>query len=84
MNREKAIKELKEVNNNLTFYMKKKHALQQFIQEEDINSPYLRAYELRNDETFFKEHGRQRTSKEIGRLMGYSERQIRRFLQKKN
>lgn len=83
MNREKAIKELKEVNNNLTFYMKKKHALQQFIQEDDINSPYLRAYELKNDKNFFKEHGRQRTSKEIARLMNYSDRQVRRFLQDK-
>lgn len=84
MNREKAIKELKEVNNNLTFYMKKKRALQQFIQEDDINSPYLKARELRNDEDFFKEHGRQRTYKEIGRLMNYSERQIKRFFQEKN
>ena len=84
MDKKKAIEELKEVNNNLTFYMKKKHALQQFIQEEDINSPYLKAYELRNDEVFFKEHGRQRTYKEIGRLMNYSERQIKRFFQEKN
>lgn len=84
MDRKKAIEELRQVNNNLTFYMKKKRALQKYIQEEDINSPYLKARELRNDETFFKEHGRQRTAKEIARLMNYSERQIQRFLQQKN
>ena len=84
MDREKAIEELRQVNKNLTFYMKQKRALQKYIQEEDINSPYLKARDLRNDENFFKEHGRQRTIKEVARLMNYSERQIKRFLQEKN
>lgn len=89
MNREKAVEELKEVNNNLSLFMKKKRALQKYIQEEDerlkhISSPIFRAKQLKNDEKFIEEHGRQRTSREIARLMNYSERQIRRFLQEKN
>ena len=76
-----AKEELKEVNVQLTFYMKKKRALQTFIEEHNgTDSPRVRAWKLKNDETFIKEHGRERTAKEIGRLMNYSERQIQRFL----
>ena len=83
-----AKEELREVNNRLSLYMKKKRALQTFIQEENdrlkgIASPKARAWELKNDSKFIKEHGRERTVKEIGRLMGYSERQVQRFLEKK-
>ena len=84
-----AKEELRLVNSNLTFYMKKKRALQSFIQEENdrlkgIASPRSKAWELRYDDEFIKEHGRERTAKEIARLMNYSERQVQRFLQEKN
>ena len=85
MNREKAIEELRIVNNNLTLFMKKKRALQSYINEENdrlkkISSPRSKAWELKKDEDFIKEYGRERTTKEIARLMAYSERQIQRFL----
>lgn len=88
MNREKAIDELKKINNSLSLLMKKKRALQTYIQNEEdrlnnISSPEYRARDLRNDEKFIKEHGRKRTPREIARLMNYSERQIQRFLQEK-
>lgn len=88
MDREKAIEELEIVNNNLTLFMKKKRALQKYIEEENArlgldNSPRYKAIKLKNDKQFIEEHGRERTSKEIARLMNYSERQIRRFLQDK-
>jgi hypothetical protein len=88
MDREKAIEELEIVNNNLTLFMKKKRALQKYIEEENArlgldNSPRSKAIKLKNDKQFIEEHGRERTSKEIARLMNYSERQIRRFLQDK-
>lgn len=88
MDREKAIEELEIVNNNLTLFMKKKRALQKYIEEENArlgldNNPRARALKLKNDKQFIEEHGRQRTSKEIARIMNYSDRQIRRFLQDK-
>ena len=80
-----AKKEFKEVNSQLTLYMKKKKALQEFIQEEnkrlkEYTDPKLRAYSLKKDEEFIKLYGRERTTKEIARIMVYSERQVQRFL----
>lgn len=80
-----AKEELKEVNLQLTLYMKKKRALQNFIEEENYrlnktNSPKFKARELKKDQNFIEEHGRERTAKEIARLMNYSERQVQRFL----
>ena len=80
-----AKEELKEVNTQLTLYMKKKKALQEFIEEENkrlrqYTDPKLRAYSLKKDEEFIKLYGRERTAKEIGRIMSYSERQVQRFL----
>lgn len=88
-NIDKAKEELREVNNCLSLYMKKKKALQSFIQEENdrvkkIASPRSKAWELKHDKEFIKEHGRERTIKEVARLMNYSERQIQRYLQKEN
>lgn len=85
MNREKAIEELKEVNNSLTLLMKKKRALQTYIQDEEdringIPNPRIRAKELKKDKDFIKEYHRERTTREIALIMNYSERQIRRFL----
>lgn len=86
---ESAKEELREVKNCLSFYMKKKRALHTFIQDETdrikgLASPRSKAWELKHDETFIKEHGRERTQKEIARLMNYSERQISRFLNEKD
>ena len=82
-----AKEELREVNAQLTLFMKKKRALQTFIQEENdrlkgIASPKSKAWELKTDCEFVKLHGRERTTKEIAILMNYSERQVQRFLSK--
>ena len=52
MDREKAIEELEIVNNNLTLFMKKKRALQKYIEEENArlgldNSPRSKAIKLK-------------------------------------
>lgn len=82
--KEQAIQELTKVNNNLTLLMKKKRALQDFIKSEEdrvsSTDPKARAWSLKNDEEFIKTHKRKRTSKEIARIMNYSERQVQRFL----
>ena len=87
-NIEDAKKELREVNNCLSLYMKKKRALQTFIQDENdrikmIASPKSKAWELKHDRTFIEEHGRERTQQEVARLMGYSLKQVQRFLNEK-
>lgn len=78
------MQELIKVNNNLTLLMKKKKALQSFIEAEEDRlegvNPVERAYLLLYDEEFIKLHHRKRKPKEIGQIMGYSERQINRFL----
>lgn len=86
MDREKAIEELKEVNNALTCLMDKKRALKRYIQNENdringIPNPRIRALELKTEEKFIKEYGRERTAQEIANIMHYSKRQINRFLE---
>ena len=80
-----AKEELKEVNTQLTLYMKKKKALQEFINEEERKikqhtDPRLRAFALKKDTEFITLYGRERTAKEIARIMHYSERQVQRYL----
>lgn len=80
---------LRKVNINLTLLMKEKKALQTFILEENdrvkgIASPESKAWSLKHDTEFVKEHGRERTDKEVARLMNYSLRQVQRFLNKKD
>lgn len=79
------MQELIKVNNNLTLLMKKKRALQSFIKSEEDRlegiDPVERAYRLLYDEEFIKLHHRKRKAREIGQIMGYSERQINRLLQ---
>jgi vacuolar-type H+-ATPase subunit E/Vma4 len=79
------MQELIKVNNNLTLLMKKKKALQSFIKSEEDRlegiDPRERAYLLLYDEEFIKLHHRKRKIKEIGQIMGYSERQVNRLLQ---
>ena len=86
---EKAKEELREIDNNLSLWMKKKKAVQTFIQEENdrvkgIASPKTKAWELKHDKDFIKEHGRERTQEEVARLMNYSLKQIQRFLNEKD
>lgn len=88
-NLDEAKEELRKINNVLSFYMKKKRAIQSFILEEndrlkDIASPETKAWELKHDTEFIKEHGRERTIEEVARLMSYSPRQVQRFLNKKD
>jgi vacuolar-type H+-ATPase subunit E/Vma4 len=87
MNREEAIEELKSVNNNLTLLMKKKKALQSYINEENerlgkIETPKQKAWRLKKDVEFVKLYGRERTDQEVADEMYYSLRQIQRFLNK--
>ena len=86
---ESAKERLRETNNCLSFYMKEKKALQSFIEEEanrvqSIASPRSKAYELLNDTEFIKTHGRKRTQEEVARIMGYSVKQVYRFLKEKD
>lgn len=85
---DKAKEELREINNVISCYMKKKRAVQNYILEENdrmknISSPETKAWELKHDTNFIEEHGRERTIEEVARLMGYSIRQVQRFLKEK-
>lgn len=87
MTREEAIEELKSVNNNLTLLMKKKKALQSYIDEETeriggVESPKQKAWKLKKDAEFVKMYGRERTDQEVADEMYYSLRQVQRFLNK--
>ena len=80
--------ELSQINNCLSYYMKRKRALQEYILNENdrlknISSPKSKAWELKHDRTFIEEHGRERTQQEVARLMGYSLKQVQRFLNEK-
>ena len=84
-----AIEELREVNNVLSLYMKKKRALQNYILDENERiknktGNVSKAWELKHDPNFIKEHGRERTIDEIALIMNYSDRQVRRFLKEKD
>lgn len=86
--REEAIDELRVINNNLSLLRRERKALIDFIEEENnrikqISNNRTKAYELKKDKKFIEEHGRERTAKEISRLMNYSERQVQRFLEEK-
>ena len=83
-----AEEELKSVNSQLTLFMKKKKALQDFIQEENerlerLDNPITKIWKLKKDKEFLATYGRERTAREIGILVGYSERQVQRYLAKK-
>ena len=86
---EAAKEELREINNVLSCYMKKKRAIQNFIFEENdrvksLSNPQVKAWELKHDIEFIKEHGRERTQEEVARMMNYSLRQVQRFLKEKD
>lgn len=86
---ELAEERLRVVNNNLSYFMKEKRNLQAFILKENervkgMTSPKQRAWELKHDQKFIEENGRERTQEEIARIMHYSQKQIQRFLKEKN
>lgn len=75
---------LTEINNQMTLLMKEKKAIQKFIEDEHnrhigIKAYKDKAYDLREDTDFIKRNGRKRYYWEIGNILGYSERQIRRI-----
>lgn len=89
MNVNQATEELRKINNQITLLMGKKRALKKFLNEEELRLKQEigvkhRAWELKHDLEFIKEHGRERTIEEVARIMTYSERQIQRFLNEKN
>ena len=64
--------------------MKEKKAIQKYIESEHnrlmgIKSIETKIYELREDPDFIKKNGRKRYYWEIGNIVGYSERTIKRF-----
>ena len=76
--------EISEINNQLTFLMKKKKAAQEFIKEETdrlmgVKSVESRILELYNDPEFIKQNGRRRYYWEIGNIVGYSQSSIQQF-----
>lgn len=84
---ETAKKELQETNNILTLYMKKKKAIQEYIQLETdrltgVHSVEDKILELYNDPDFIKKNGRRRYYFEIGNIVGYSQSSIQRFFGK--
>lgn len=75
---------LVEINNQMTLLMKEKKAIQKYIESEHnrlmgIKSIETKIYELREDPDFIKKNGRKRYYWEIGNIVGYSERTIKRF-----
>lgn len=82
---ESAKEEIKAINNQMTLYMKKKKALQYFIEQETnrlmgIKSLKEEIIDLYNDPKFIKEHGRKRYYWEIGNIVGYSQSSIQRIM----
>lgn len=81
--------ELIEINNQLRLLRKKKKAIQQYIEDENNKNIGLkgikdRAYDLREDPVFIKEHGRRRYYWEIGNILGYCEKSISRIFNEDN
>lgn len=76
--------EISEINNQLTFLMKKKKAAQEFIKEETdrmmgVKSVENKILELYNDPEFIKKNGRRRYYWEIGNAVGYSQSSIQQY-----
>lgn len=86
---DEAYDELRVLNNNLYLLKNQKRAIVKFIEEENdrimkIANNRSKAFELKKDKDFIETHGRERTIKEVSKLMNYSERQIQRFLKEKD
>lgn len=79
--------ELQAINNQLTLLMKKKKAIQEYIQEETnrklgIKSVESKILELYNDPEFIEKNGRRRYYWEIGQIVGYSQSSIQQYFSK--
>lgn len=79
--------ELQAINNQLTLLMKKKKAIQEYIQEETnrklgIKSVEDKILELYNDPEFIQKNGRRRYYWEIGQIVGYSQSSIQQYFSK--
>lgn len=77
-------KELQDINNQLTLLMKKKKAIQEYLEKETnkmmgIKSKETQILELYNDPKFIKDNGRRRYYWEIGNIVGYSQSAIQQF-----
>ena len=75
---------LSEINNQITLLMKEKKAIKKYIEDEHnrqigIKSLKDEVYALREDSEFIKKNVRKRYYWEIGNIVGYSERSIRRI-----
>ena len=80
-------KELQDINNQLTLLMKKKKAIQEYIQAETdrlkgVKSLEHTIMELYNDTDFIEKNGRRRYYWEIGQIVGYSQSTIQQFFSK--
>lgn len=72
------------IKNEIRLLVKEKKAIEHYIEAENNRLVGLRgiedrAYELREDPEFIKEHGRKRYYWEIGNILGYCEKSISRI-----
>lgn len=72
------------VKNEIRLLVKEKKAIEHYIESENnclvgLNGIKDRVYQLREDSEFIKKNGRKRYYWEIGNIVGYSERSIRRI-----
>lgn len=72
------------VKNEIRLLVKEKKAIEHYIESENnrlvgLNGIKDRVYQLREDPDFIKEHGRKRYYWEIGNIVGYSEKSIKRI-----
>jgi hypothetical protein len=73
-----------QVKNEIRLLIKEKKAIEHFIEDENnrligINSIKDKVYHLREDPEFIKKNHRKRYYWEIGNIVGYSEKSIKRI-----
>lgn len=77
----------KQIDATLDYIYKKKRNLMNYIEEElkiigEYSQLEKKIYELRYDQDYIKENGKKRPFRQIGRIVGYSDMQCIRILQK--
>lgn len=77
----------KKIDETLEYITRRKRNLEHFIEEElkilgEYNTLEKKIYDLRYDEEYIKENGKERTFYEIGNIVGYSKGQCYKILQK--
>lgn len=77
----------KKIDETLDYINKRKRNIMNYIEEElkivgEYNKLEKRIYELRFDEEYIKENGKKRSFRLIGNMVGYSDMQCIRILQK--